>query len=196
MRGATRFVIGPDKFVRRHLAATLAAAAIVVSLAAGLGVSLWEARRARIQSERAERRFEDVHQLANSVLFEIHDAIKDLPGSTPARKLLVDRALKYLDRLAHEEGRDPRLEEDLASAYIKVGDVQGGPNYANLGDKAGAMASYQKALQIRQALAAANPARSSGPEEPGLSLSTHRQSADVSRQPRGSSELGAAGARD
>jgi tetratricopeptide (TPR) repeat protein len=80
-----------------------------------------------------------------------------LPGSTPARKLIVDRALKYLDRLAREEGRDPGLEEDLASAYIRVGDVQGGPNGANLGDRAGALASYQKALGIRQALAAANP---------------------------------------
>jgi len=147
-----------SKFVRRHLAATVAAAAIFVSLAGGLGVSLWEAHLARMQRERADRRFADVRQLANSLLFDLHDAIKDLPGATPARKVIVDRALKYLDRLAHEEGRDPGLAEELAAAYIKVGDVQGGPNYTNLGDRTGALASYQKALQIRQALAAANPA--------------------------------------
>jgi len=146
-----------SKFVKRHVAATLAAAVVVVSLAAGLGVALWEAHLARIQRERADRRFSDVRHMANSLLFDIHDAIKDLPGATPARKLIVDRALQYLDKLAQEQGRDPGLEEDLAAAYIKVADVQGGANYANLGDSAGALANYQKALHIRRELAAANP---------------------------------------
>ena len=39
------------------------------------------ARRAR----RAEQRFDDVRRLANAFLFDVHDAIRDLPGSTPAR---------------------------------------------------------------------------------------------------------------
>ena len=38
--------------------------------------------------------------LANAFLFEIHDAIRDLPGSTPARQLLVSKGLEYLDKLA------------------------------------------------------------------------------------------------
>jgi tetratricopeptide (TPR) repeat protein len=41
----------------------------------------------------------------------------------------------------------------LASAYERVGDVQGNPYYANLGDTAGATESYRKALQIRRTLA-------------------------------------------
>ncbi len=147
-----------SKFIKRHLAATLAAAAVVVSLAAGLGISIWEAHLARIQRERADRRFSDMRHMANSLLFDIHNAIRNLPGATPARKLIVDRALQYLDRLAQEEGGDPALEEDLAAAYTKVGEVQGGRTSDNLGDTAGAMASYRKALNIRKALAAANPA--------------------------------------
>jgi non-specific serine/threonine protein kinase/serine/threonine-protein kinase len=110
--------------------------------------------------------------MANSLLFDIHDAIRDLPGSTPARKLIIDRALKYLDRLAHEEGRDPALEEELAAGYIKVGEVQGDRTADNLGDTAGAMASYQKALEIRKRLAAANPA----------DLSTRRRLAQAYRR--------------
>jgi serine/threonine protein kinase len=45
-RDSLRYRAG--KFVRRHLAATLAVAAIFLSLTAGLGVSLWEAHLARI----------------------------------------------------------------------------------------------------------------------------------------------------
>ena len=106
-------------------------------------------REARI----AERRFNDVRKLANSLLFDIHDSIRDLPGSTAARKLLVDRALQYLDSLSHESSGNPGLQRELASAYERVGDVQGNPYYANLGDTAGATESYRKALQIRLALA-------------------------------------------
>src|SRR6202044_2674801 len=116
-------------------------------------VILREAQVARVQEARAERRFNDVRSLGNSLLFEIHDSIRDLPGSTAARKLLVDRALLYLDSLAQESSGTPGLQRELATAYERVGDVQGNPYLANLGDTAGAIASYRKALNLRLALA-------------------------------------------
>ena len=147
------------KFTRRHRLGVAAAVVVALSLVTGFGVALWQARIARAerqiaeaQRERAERRFRDVRQLANSFLFEFHDAIAPLPGSTPARKLVVSTALEYLDSLAAESADDPRLQEELAAAYDKVGDVQGSPAGANLGDSAGALASYRKAEAIRQAV--------------------------------------------
>ena len=54
-----------------------------------------------VRAERvAKRRFDDVRALANSLIFDVHDSVKDLPGSTPARKIIVDRALQYLNVLA------------------------------------------------------------------------------------------------
>ena len=88
------------KFVRRHRLGVTAAAAIVLSLIGGLAATAWQARvaqRQRVEADaqraRAERRFADVRRLANSFLFEFHDAIAPLPGSTPARKLVVGKAL-------------------------------------------------------------------------------------------------------
>lgn len=136
----------------------------VVGLITGLAVSLHEAHIARAQAAlaqqqraRAERRFNDVRQLADSLIFELHDSIKDLPGSTPARKLLISRALQYLDSLSSEDRADTSLQRELAAAYEKIGDVQGQPRQANLGDPAGAAVSYKKALAIRESLAEANP---------------------------------------
>jgi len=100
------------------------------------------------------RRFNDVRTLANSLIFEIDDSIRDLPGATSARKLLVSRALQYLDRLSGEASGDPSLQRELATAYERVGDVLGHPYAANLGDTPGALASYRKALAIRESLAA------------------------------------------
>lgn len=145
------------KFVVRHKLGVAVAALFVLSLAGGLFATLWQARIARAERARAERRFNDVRVLANSLMFEIHDSIKDLAGATPARKLLVSKSLQYLDSLSREAAGDASLQQELAAAYEKTGQVQSNPYTANLGDPEGALASYRKALAIRESLAATNP---------------------------------------
>jgi len=146
-----------SKFIARHTAAVLAAIVVTVTVMAGLAVTVHEARIARAQQARAEQRFNDVRELADSLLFDVHDSIQDLPGSTPARKLLVDRALRYLDSLGRDASSDASLQRELATAYEKVGTVQGNPFGANLGDTQGALESYRKALAIRESLLRSNP---------------------------------------
>jgi non-specific serine/threonine protein kinase/serine/threonine-protein kinase len=145
------------KFVRRHAVAVTAAALVVVAVAGGVAATLWQARRAAEKEALAVRRFNDVRKLANAYLFEFHDAIKDLAGSTPARQLLVRRALEYLGPLARESGDDPDLLNEVAEAYMRIGDVQGGVGIANLGDTKGALESYLAALGIRERLVVARP---------------------------------------
>ncbi len=149
-----KFSYRASKFIQRHKAGVAAAALIVLSLIAGLITTIWQARRAQAQQAKAERRFNDVRKLANAYLFEFHDAIEKLQGATQARELVVKRALEYLDSLAREAGDDPSLQEELAAAYLKVGDVQGRPGFPNLGQKGEAMQSYRKALTLREALLA------------------------------------------
>jgi non-specific serine/threonine protein kinase/serine/threonine-protein kinase len=153
------------KFLRRHRLAVTAAAFFAVAMLAGLATTAWQARvaaaharRAESERARADRRFNEVRQLATAFVFDFHDAIADLPGATPARELVVARALEYLDRLARESPTDdPALRRELAVAYQRIGNVQGNPNNANLGDTASALASYRKALRIAEPLAAAHP---------------------------------------
>jgi non-specific serine/threonine protein kinase/serine/threonine-protein kinase len=143
--------------VRRRKLAVAAAAAIVVTLIGGVIATSWQARVARGERARAERRFNDVRKLANSVLFDYHDAIEALPGATRVRERLVRDGLAYLDSLAAEASGDPALQRELAAAYDRVGDVLGKPFAANLGNIKGALESYQKALRIREALVSADP---------------------------------------
>ena len=136
------------KFVRRNTVAVAAGALAVLALTGGLAASLWQARIARAERTRAERRFAEVRTLATSFLFDINDAIVELPGSTPTRALLVRRALESLDGLAKEAPGDPSLQRDLAAAYVRIGSLQGNSANANLGDTPGALASYQKAVSL------------------------------------------------
>jgi eukaryotic-like serine/threonine-protein kinase len=153
-----------SKFVVRHKVGVVAVVAIVLTLASGLAVTLREARIARQQTEiarqqraQAEERFKDLRQVANSFMFEFHDAIRPLAGATPVRALLVRRSREYLDRLAHDANGDPSLQQELATAYMKLGDIQGNPAEADLGDANAAKVSYQNALAILQPLLASHP---------------------------------------
>jgi len=146
-----------SRFIVRHKTGVIAAGFVTLALIAGLSATLYEAHLARQQRARAERRFNDVRKLANSMIFELHDSIRDLPGAMPARKILVNRALEYLDSLSREAGGDTSLQTELAAAYDRVGDLLGYDGAANLGDYTGALNSYNKALAIRESSATANP---------------------------------------
>jgi non-specific serine/threonine protein kinase/serine/threonine-protein kinase len=145
------------KFARRNKAGLAAGVLIFLILFGGIVATSRQAQIAMREKARAERRFNDVRKLANSVLFDYHDAIKALPGATKVRERLVKDALTYLDSLAGEAHGDPALQRELAAAYERVGDVRGGESNGSLGDVAGAVESYTKAFGIREALLALNP---------------------------------------
>ena len=145
------------KFVQRNKPAAIAVFAVVITLLSATAITTWQARVAKRERAKAEQRFNDVRKLANSVVFELHDSIENLPGSTPARELLVSRALEYLDKLASEATTEPSLQLELAAAYDKIGDIQGGFGTSHLGQREKASESYKKGLAIREALVSQQP---------------------------------------
>ncbi len=140
------------KFVGRHRLGVAAAVVAGLGLLIGSGVALWQARVAEAARARAERRFQDVRRLAGALLFDLHDEIVALPGSTRARQALVVKAQEYLESLSREAAGDKDLQRELAAAYQRLADVQGGARTANLGDSKAALESQRRALAIREAL--------------------------------------------
>ena len=104
----------------------------------------------------AQKRFDDVRQFSNSLIFDIHDAIQRLPGATPARQLLLDRAVQYLDGVAADAAGNPDLQRELAWAFQRLAVVQGNPAESNLGDEQASLRSDRKALQLFTAVAQPN----------------------------------------
>ena len=150
-----------EKFVRRNLVAVAAGTVAVLSLLAGLIVTTIAFQQARHDRALAESRFEDVRKLAHTFIFDVHDAIQNLSGSTPARSLIVKTGTEYLDRLAtapmNNSALKDSLQQELAEGYVKIGDVEGNPFVSNLGDIAKALESYRKALVLATAQLNNNP---------------------------------------
>ncbi|MBS1858142.1 MAG: protein kinase [Acidobacteria bacterium] len=173
------------KFARRNWAATGAAILLAVATAAGI---IATAREARI----ANRHFDEARRFANSYVFEVHDAIKDLPGATEARRIVIARALEYLDSVARERTNDRSLRRELAATYSRIADIQGRPVRNSFGDRQAALASLQKAIAILEPMAAGSPNDSALAEQLALTyedanavainLGNLAQAADYSRK--------------
>ncbi|MEY2512179.1 MAG: eukaryotic-like serine/threonine-protein kinase [Verrucomicrobiota bacterium] len=155
-----------SKFVRRHKVGVLAAGLVALALVGGTITTAWQAHQTRLEKTLAEQRFAEVRKLAHSVLFDYHDAIAALPGSTAVRQRLVRDALEYLDGLSKQASNDTGLLREVAAAYEKVAMVQGGATVSsrgtalstsNLGDTKGARENLDKALAIREKLSALEP---------------------------------------
>jgi len=148
------------KFIKRHKISMAVAAVFAVVVLAGAVAIVREERIARMEEARAEQRFESLRKLTNSLLFEFHDSIENLPGSTSARELVVSRALEYLEQIEAEARDDPATLRDLAAAYERIGRIRGEENHPHLGGAGSFQETkrlYEKALGIRQRLVAEHP---------------------------------------
>jgi non-specific serine/threonine protein kinase/serine/threonine-protein kinase len=130
----------------------IATALAMAALAGGSLATLWEARVAERERERAERRFVEVRRIANSLLFDVHDALRNVDGAGPAREMVIARALSFFDSLEKDAAGDLPLERELSAGYERAGDIQMQAN-----DPRGAASSYLRAVGLREKMASQAP---------------------------------------
>lgn len=137
------------KFFKRNKLAVAAGLSILLTLIGGIIATAHQASVAQRERAKAERSFAEVRKIANSLMFELHNSIKDIPGALTARQLLTQRAVEYLDGLARDAGDDLSLTSELAIAYQKIGEITF--------DVQAAIATHRKAAALNEALVRADP---------------------------------------
>ncbi len=145
------------KFIRRNRVPVTMAALLSVSVLVTVTAIVLQSRRVEQMRQRAEARSEDLRQLSGSLLSEIDEAIKELPGSTPVQRLLVNRVLQHLDRLSADADGDPLTQRDLVEAYTRLGNLEGNPYEQNIGDPEGAQSSLDKGIRLARSLRSGHP---------------------------------------
>ena len=150
-----------------------------------------QAAIARRQEQAAERqtavaksRLEDVSALANSMLFEVDDRVRELPGAMPAREVLMQHGLDYLNRMSAETPDSTRLQQQLGAAYLKMGALQWDPDGSNLRDLNGARESYARSAALLEAQLRDNPRDATLRHGLTLAYLRHAQLLDSDREQR------------
>ena len=174
-RPRTALYVASRFFQRHHVSLTIGLAVLML-VAVGVSAVVWQAAVAREAHARAERRFADMRAMTRVFMFDVHDAILNVPGTTDARVLIAKTGMRYLERLAAEGSPDPSLRRELAAGFVKVGDAQGNPSSPNIGDSSAARASYLRAIEIASGLTEADP---SDLEAARILAMAHRRLGDV-----------------
>ena len=99
--------------------------------------------------------FQVVGKLSISFFLKSHLASSDCKAQRKPVKFLSNAASNILTA-SQVNHNDATLQEEPASAYETIGNLQGNPTKPNLSDFQGAIASYEKAQSIRQRLLKSN----------------------------------------
>ncbi len=159
------------KFVQRHRAAVAAGVVIALLLVGGIIATSTYARiaahqrsaadtaktRAITERERSDRLSDEGRTLARVFMDDFHDSIVQLPGSIPARELLVKHALAYIEGLQKDVGDDASLKLDVAHGHRRIALILGGTRSPNLGRTDEAIEHIQTALEIHSEIAKGEP---------------------------------------
>ncbi len=126
------------RWAQRHPRLSAAALAGMALTSVG-GVVFSQRERAHGVALAAERdvardHARDLRQLAGEFLFDFHGAIEALPGATAARRLVIERAQRLLDKLIALRSEDPSVSRDLGLAHLRLGHLLGISGKGSLGD--------------------------------------------------------------
>jgi tetratricopeptide (TPR) repeat protein len=157
-----------NKFLQRHKVASLMTCATLIVLVGSVLFHRW-------QSRVADRRVKQVATLADAAISDMTGKLQQTSASVETQAAMFQSALNYLNQLRQSSGDDPRLLLELSKAYERVGDLQGSPFVANLGNSGTAVASYQEAL--RAAIEA--HARLPGEESTETLIEAYQRLADI-----------------
>ncbi|MGI8493914.1 MAG: hypothetical protein ACR2L1_01210 [Pyrinomonadaceae bacterium] len=112
------------KFINRRRWAITAVSLAILSLFIGLIATVQQSRRAERGRLRAEQRADNLRIITKSLVFDVHNAIRNLPGSLPARRILLENVVEQLQLLASDAEDNPDLQDELAQSYFNVGEIQ------------------------------------------------------------------------
>jgi len=111
------------KFVSRYRVGVAAAGVALVALIVGLLVTSNLYLRAEAARSQADLRFNQLRELARSMMFSVYDEIDKVPGTASARKMLVADVQTYLETLANTEHAPAEVKLDAARGYSRLYEI-------------------------------------------------------------------------
>ena len=142
------------RFVSRHKLAVGFSLALFLSLTVGLAATGWSYLNAESARRDAARQFNQVREIARTMMFDVFDDLERVPGTTTARQRLAGTAQQYLESLA-DESADPAVRLDAARGYARLYAILNRQAVGGTEDRERALEAWTRAADILESLAAA-----------------------------------------
>lgn len=141
--GGTLYRLG--KFMHRQRLAVSTASIFVICLSAALANTMVQYQRADRERIAADRRFEDVRELAKFMMFDLYDTLLETPGNTRAIELLAAKSQTYLESLSTDTRASIDISLEAGLGFKRLADIFGNPINQNLGRRGEAGIMLDKA---------------------------------------------------
>ncbi|HZN33433.1 MAG TPA: protein kinase [Pirellulaceae bacterium] len=155
------------RLCRRNPLTASAIAAAVLMLAATAGIMAVAYVQTSAALNQSEQSLREALGAVNDLFTTVsEDTLLNQPGMQPLRKDLLNKALTYYQRFLKQRANDPRVQDELAAAYFRIGlitEVLQSPDEA--------LPAYETARQMQQRQLAARPSDPARLEALGNTLS-------------------------
>ncbi len=131
--------------LRRHRAASAGVALAVALMIVALVVA-WQ------QFRQAQSRTRELQSLASVAIFDLDEEVRKLPGSLPARRMILETATTYLANLESAARLDPGARAELANAYQKTSQLLFAQTGQSAQRQADSFALLEKSYRLREEL--------------------------------------------
>ena len=152
------------RFVQRHRGPVALAGAGLLGIVLASIVALYQANRANVARERAEmeraraeRSLSRARTLANESLFTVHDSLRNVPGTTPARALVAEKVAVALDEMANDTQQNADLMREAGQSWSRLAIIQSQTASASTGEITKADASFRRAISLLATTFVAQP---------------------------------------
>lgn len=133
-------------FLRRNTLRVILASLLLASLVTGFIVSTLLYLLAETERMAADRRYNEVRELAGFMMFDLYDELARTSGNTHALELIADKSLDYLQSLRNDPNAPLEVALETAAGYQRLADVLGNPSGPNLGARATATRMLDEAV--------------------------------------------------
>ena len=146
-----------SKFFKRRWLTVTGVSAVAAGLVGGLAVTTGLYKEAEAARVEADDRFEDVRELAKTMMFDIYDTLEQVPQSSGARLTLANAAQVYMDDLSQAEGASNEVKLETANGLIRLAIIQGSPSQGARFDSEQAKVNLDQAARILLPLVETHP---------------------------------------
>lgn len=145
------------RFAQRRPVALASMAGGVAATFAALGIITHLYLDAEQSRRNADQRFTELRSLAGFMIFDLNSQLEQVPGATPARLAMSEKAQDYLDALGASAGGNAALQAEAATGLVRLAEVQGVPSRPNLGLGPLAVENLERAIVSLDQLIAETP---------------------------------------